>query len=62
MCVHLLFGPMLLGSRYSSNVCQSYTKPGSVPICSLKHPVFKKIFLRISTFILNVLFFTLKQA
>ena len=40
MCVHLLFGLMLLGSKYSSNVCQSYKTPGSVAICSLKQSVF----------------------
>ena len=61
MCVHLLFGLILLGSKYLSYVCQSYKKPGSVTICSFKHPIFKN-FLCNSTFILNVLFFTLKQA
>ena len=50
MCVHLLFGLMLLGSKYLSYVCQSYKKRGSVTICSFKHPIFKN-FLCNSTFI-----------
>ena len=28
MCVHLLLGLMLLGSKYSNNVCQSNKKTG----------------------------------
>ena len=63
MCVHLLFGLMLLGSKYLSYVCQSYKKPGSVTICNnFKHPIFSKKFYAIRPLFWNVLFFTLKQA
>ena len=61
MCVHLLFGLMLLVSEYLSYVCQSYKNQALSPFCSFKYPIFTN-FLCNSTFNLNVLFFTLKQA
>ena len=60
MCVHLFFGLMLLGSKYLSYVYQSYKKPGSVTICSFKHPIFK-IFMQFDLYS-ECAFFTLKQA
>ena len=61
MCVHLLFGLMFLGSKYLSYVCQSYKKPGSVTICSFKHPIFSKIFMLFNLYS-ECAIFTLKQA
>ena len=40
MFVHLLFGLMLMSSKYLSYVCKSYKKQALSKLRSFKHPIF----------------------